>query len=66
MVTIDYENIVEGLLFAAEDPLTIDRIHKIFCVNNSDITIDEIENIINILVKKYGERGIELKKVASG
>jgi len=66
MAGLDTKKIVEALLMASEEPLTVDKIFKILTSNNNPIEIKELRVIINELVDDYSGRGLELKEVASG
>jgi len=58
--------IVEGLLMASAEPVSIETIFKIVKTDDDQLDIKEIRDIINALVCDYAGRGIELKEVASG
>lgn len=60
------KKIVEALILAAEQPLSIDRLYKIFEQNNNVLAFDELKNIVNELINDYSEKCIELKEVSSG
>lgn len=60
------KQIVEVLLMAAEEPLTIERIHKAVTSNDNIIEINQLREIINELVNDCSDRGVELKEVGSG
>lgn len=66
MNEIPMKCIVEGIIMAAEGPVTIDELQKILHANNNLLENKEIRDIINELVNDYSGRGIELKEVASG
>src|SRR3990170_5949584 len=66
MAEITPKQIIEALLMASEEPLNIERLHKIFISNNFILEINALRDIINELVEEYADRGIELKEVASG
>ncbi len=60
----DIKNIIESLLFVAEDPLTIDSIKKVLDSTDSN----EIRNVLNELSSEYEARkgGFFLREVAGG
>ncbi len=60
------KQIIEALFMVSEEPLSIDRLYKIFSSNDYPLEISELRAIINELVDDYTEGGIELKEVASG
>ncbi|MDR1057357.1 MAG: SMC-Scp complex subunit ScpB [Coxiellaceae bacterium] len=66
MQGVSTKQIVEALIMASEEPLSIEKLHRIFISNNSPIEISVLRNIINELSNDYANGGIELKKVASG
>ncbi|MBS0290074.1 MAG: SMC-Scp complex subunit ScpB [Proteobacteria bacterium] len=57
--------IVEGVLFAATEPLSVDAIIKYF-VNEAKPKSQDIKKALVQLKSHYQERGIELVEVASG
>ncbi len=66
MADINPKQIVEALIMASEEPLTIDKLYKIFCANDNLLEISVLRDILNELIVKYSDGGIELKEVASG
>lgn len=58
--------IVEGLLMAAQEPLSISDIERLLQVSNKTTKVSELVEIINVLRSDYVDRGIELNEVASG
>ncbi|MBU4413542.1 MAG: SMC-Scp complex subunit ScpB [Proteobacteria bacterium] len=60
----DIKNIIESLLFVAEDPLTIDSIKKVLDSTDSNV----IRNVLNELSIEYEARkgGFFLREVAGG
>jgi segregation and condensation protein B len=60
------KQIVETLLFAADEPLGIDRIYKILSSGGDSIEMSTLRNILHELSDEYSEGGVELKEVASG
>lgn len=57
--------IVEGLLFAAEKPISTDRLLELFEETDRPEK-NEIKEIIAELQAEYAQRGIELKELATG
>lgn len=57
--------IVEGILFASEKPISIDRILELFEENDRPEKA-AIKEIITQLQTEYAQRGIELKELATG
>lgn len=57
--------IVEGLLFAANEPLSADALAKLF-IDEVKPKTQDIKKALNQLKKNYQDRGIELCEVASG
>ena len=60
------KQIVEALLMASDEPLSIERILKILSSSNNQIEIKALRDIIKELIDDYSSHGIELKEVASG
>ncbi len=57
--------IVEGVLFAASEPLTADAISKLF-IDEAKPKVQDIKKVIAQLKITYQDRGIELVEVATG
>ena len=66
MVYDNTKQIVEALLMASDEPLSVERVLKILNSNNNFIEIKTLREIVNELIDDYSDRGIELKEVASG
>lgn len=60
------KNIVEAALLAADHPLTVEQILKLFEEDQQLPEKDEIRKAIAELEEDCAERGYELKKIASG
>ena len=60
------QKIIEGLLFASSEPLSVEQLQKLISEEKKFFSIKEIRVFLNALVKDYVGRGIELKEVASG
>ena len=60
------KNIVEAALLAADHPLTVDQIVKLFVDDEQVPAKDDIKKAISELEEECSERGYELKKIASG
>ena len=56
--------IIEALLLSASRPISIDDIVKVF--EDPKPTKDEIRNALNVIDDDCSNRGIELKRIASG
>lgn len=57
--------IVEGLMLAAGEPLTLERIRQLFPEENTP-TLAELREVMDVLREDYAERAIEVKELASG
>jgi segregation and condensation protein B len=66
-MTPDIKTIVEGLLMASEQPVSIDRMLTVLS-NGDDATVsrDDVKTALASLQEDYDGRGIELVQVASG
>ena len=64
METQQIKNIIEAILLAAGEPVTIKRLQKIF--SESELNHNDIAKALEQLAQDFQERGIELKEVASG
>lgn len=62
---MDIKKIVEGILFAANRPLTCKQIQQVFPELEQPDT-SEIRSAITAITEDYKYRAVELKKVASG
>lgn len=60
------KQIVEALLMASEEPLSVEKLHKIVSLYDVALTVESLRDIIRELVNDYSERSIELQEVASG
>lgn len=58
------KNIIEAVLLAAGEPVTIKRLQNI--LSESELTHNDIAKALENLAKDFEDRGIELKEVASG
>ena len=58
------KEILEALLLSASRPISIDNMTKVF--EDPKPSKDEIRNALNVLDEDCIERGIELKRIASG
>ena len=66
MSEVTLKQIVEALIMASEEPLAIEKLHKILGPNNNELEINILKDIVNELVDDYAGHGVELKEVASG
>ncbi len=64
METGQIKNIIEAVLLAAGEPVTIKRLQTIF--SESELNHNDIAKALQQLSEDYENRGIELKEVASG
>lgn len=77
----DMKNIVEAILMASDEPLSLDKLMDVFVLNDSSdnreeadqpavptetLSKSEIQALIEALQEDYQDRGIELKKLSSG
>lgn len=60
------KRILESLLMAASEPLSLDYLHKLFINNGIDIEKSDVRNFLDELAQDYQDRAIELKEIASG
>ncbi len=60
------KNIVEAALLAADHPLTVDQILRLFEEDEKLPEKDDIKKAIAVLGEECADRGYELKKIASG
>lgn len=65
-MTTEIKNIVEGILMAAEEPLSIEYMLKLLRSEKIEINASELKATLAELIADYQGRGIELKEVASG
>ena len=66
MNDIQVKQIVEAALLAADTALNIDRLMLLFELDNEKPTREQIKKAITELQQECKERGVELKRVASG
>ena len=59
------KNVIEAMIFASEEPLTLSRINNML-MDQCDVKSSDIKGIIENLKSDYAERGIELTETASG
>jgi segregation and condensation protein B len=60
------KNIIEAALLAADHPLTVDLLLKLFEDDQQIPAKDDVKKVISELEEECAERGYELKKIASG
>lgn len=60
------KSVVEGLIFAADQPSSIDRLMALVEEDGDAIEREAIQKVVSELQQDYAERGIELVKLASG
>ncbi len=61
----EIKNIIEAVLLAAENPLSLKQLRAIFSQEEA-LSTQDISQALNSLQEDYADRGIELKEVASG
>ncbi len=66
MSSVTFKQVVEGLLMAAERPLSVEDLRKILSACDSSFEINNLPEIIAELAESYSDHGIELKEVSSG
>lgn len=57
--------VVEGLIFAADEPMSIKDLFAVF-TEQTDIEQVQIKEVLDLLKEEYQSRGLELKEVGSG
>lgn len=60
------KKIIEGLLMAADRPLSVECLAKIFESSDFSSENNQIKAILDLIVEDCAGRGVELKEVASG
>ena len=60
------KNIIEAALLAAEGPLTVDQMMRMFEETPEPPSKEEVKAVVESLVEECADKGYELKKVASG
>ena len=66
MDTTKLKRIVEGALLAADQPLSVDQLERLFVEGEERPSRDELREALKALESDCEERGYELKQVASG
>lgn len=66
MTQLTTKQIVEALLFASPEPLTEEKLLRIWQARGIDLTLQELRTALQELQTDYQNRGIELHEVASG
>mgnify|MGYP001424925457 CR=1 FL=1 len=59
------KNVIEAMIFASEEPLTLSRINNML-MDQCDMKLSELKDIVENLKADYSERGVELIETASG
>lgn len=62
----DAKKVIEGLLFAANEPISAEQLAKILTTNDNSFTVKDIKALLNDLINDYMGGGLELKETASG
>ncbi len=65
MTEVNYKAIIEAALFAASEPLSLQNLQQLFDEHEA-ITANDIKAILASIETDYAERGVVLKRVASG
>jgi segregation and condensation protein B len=60
------KNIIEALLIASKEPLSIKEISAVLAANELLLNPEEIQNFIEELKRDYQNRAIEIKEVSGG
>lgn len=61
----NYKNVVEAILMASDEPLSLDKILAIVSHDNV-LSLNDLRKLIEGIQNDYEERGIELKLLSSG
>ena len=62
----ELKKIIEAALMVADDPLTVDALVKLFADDGDVVTKEKVVAALDEITLDYAERGVELKRVASG
>lgn len=62
----ELKQLIEAAIFAADSPLSLERLLKLFATDDQAVTRRDINEALNAIEKDCETRGIELKQVASG
>ena len=60
------KTVLEAIFAASDKPLSINQLYDLFVGDIDQPGKDEIRKAVQDLVRKYADRGFELKQVASG
>ncbi len=66
MKTEKLKPMIEALLAAADQPLSVNQLFNLFSGDVEQPGKDDIRKVLNDLVEEYAGRGLEIKQVASG
>jgi segregation and condensation protein B len=66
METKQLKNIIEAALLAAESPLTVDQMMRMFEETPEPPGKDDVKKVIEAIDQECADKGYELKQVASG
>ena len=66
MKTKQLKNIIEAALLAADHPLTVEQLYRLFEDDEKQPSKDDIRKVVTDLIDECEGRGFELKKIASG
>ncbi|MGV6818017.1 MAG: SMC-Scp complex subunit ScpB [Thiotrichales bacterium] len=62
----ELKQLIEAAIFAADAPLSLERLLKLFATDEQAVTRRDINEALNTIEQDCETRGIELKQVASG
>jgi len=65
MTSSEVKNVVEAMIFASEEPLTISRLGRMLS-ERFQVSSSDLKNIVDSLKSDYEARGVELAETASG
>jgi len=62
----EFKQVIEALIFAASEPLSVEDILKVLHVKDESLETKDIKLLLEDLARDYVDHGLELKEVASG
>ncbi len=65
MTNSEVKNVVEAMIFASEEPLTISRLSRMLS-EQFEVSLSDLKNVLDSLKSDYEARGVELTETASG
>jgi segregation and condensation protein B len=66
MPTDEIKKIIEGLLFAANEPVSLEQLAKILSEKDTPLSVKDLRPLLDDLINDYLNSGLELKETASG